>query len=814
MSTTDLSPHIDTIKYLATLTSKPSFKQEFDRRTDDLSNDVSFLIKMEAKRLAKSCIRSIDLRAKLKDECRLYTYNDIDHYLSANAIAEFERLIDEYGYYCFGVYEGILEFAKSEKQRYQSQQEELQSRQYTTEVDDNQYAVPGQALLKYPIRKEERLNYVTHIEVFFADNKSAFATTLDVSVHGLRIRLKDVTQVDNLEINQTVSVMFRDSDRAAGLHRDPVFFQVLGLNVNNGKASAHLYRNGTNENVRYERFVAELFRLHKRRYKVNLDNVEMAIGTKIYEQAFANNSPSLPVFIADTKRHGFVAKYTSINASTKPIIDYWTNEKKQLMLGYLFSNERMQSMIDDANKSSIIVYSFHHIKDEKIYFYSASHEELLLHPELADTFLSYASRKVSWRVFKLSCDDIPVGQGHAESSVPVGVDKEIDRQNKPLSPRLLGRISELVYMISITDITNDIAQECYQQRTLNKDNIKLLSQFGHPRNKPPFVMEAYRHKQTELRRQTRYVLRTPVLIKAPAYNIIAYTEDISVSGLKLELEEPYLERVNSKVKISFTKLRDITESYDLNNLQYHVKHISEDKQVLHLEAVSVNEASEAEQFFAELIANNSDKLPPITFEESVPGISHALRTLHARSTSQFCAYVEKKQQGFMPAMVSTNQLDKAWMEITHNDTNSSKIELSWLYQDDATEHAFVGHALKDLQIDPKLLNTELYVSVLDDGATGKQQVMTKWQYEIPTHQDKKAFMLNASQQGRFYALNITINKALKPDLEMLEHELLYLSQHAIHKATHFEERMWDLAGCIFVKDISDEVAARYRINSN
>lgn len=811
MMTPDLAPYSDIIRSLAPLVNKSSFNDEFERRTKKMSTDTRFLVKMEVKRLAKPCIRSIDLRAKVKDDCRLYNYQGIEHYLHINGILYFEKLVKRYGQYSFGVYEGVHEFALAEKQKL----EQLSSQSTTQHVELNkpfeQFITPCQELLNYPVRKEERLNYVTQIEVFFADNKSVHATTLDISLHGLRIRFKEAEHIALVKTFQPLSVVFRSVERSSGLTRDSIPFKVLGLSGEGSKTSVHLYRESNAEHVRFETFVNDLFRLHKRRYKVNLDNVEMAVGTKIYEQSFANNTPSLPVFVSRENDNAFIAKYASINGSTKRILDYWTNEEKQLMLGYLLNPERLSILANDNGSCpSMIVYSFHHIKDERIYFYSASQEELNAHPKVAETFLSYGSRKVSWRVFRLECSDILAGQSFTPSSVPDGVNKEIDRLNRPLSPRLSGRLSELSNMISVTDITNEAGQECYQKRKLTKQNIKHLQVFGHARNKPPGLIEAFRHKDAELRRQTRYVLRTPVLIKTISHTITAYTEDVSVSGLKLELEEPYTHRLNSKVHISFSKLQEITESFDLNDLKYRVKHINYDKQVLHLEAVSDDEASEAEQFFAELIANNADQLPTVSCEESIPGISSALRNLHAKTTPQFCAYVEKKQQGFLPAMATMNQVRAPWISLLHQDASLATVNLSWLYQDDDSNEAFIRQALKLLRIDPKIISTEVFVAFNAAAKNANQRILAKWQYQLPTHRSKHQFIKQALENGQFFAFNVCINKALKPDLEKLEQELLYLGQHAIHKATHFEERMWDIAGCIFLTDISDEVRYRYK----
>ncbi|MFC4701835.1 PilZ domain-containing protein [Glaciecola siphonariae] len=814
MMTPDLAPHADIIKALAPLANRASFNAEFDKRTAKLTADTRFLVKMEIKRLAKPCIRSLDLRAKVKDDCRLYTYQGIDHYLHINGILYFEKLVERYGEYTFGVYEGMHEFALAERQK-------LEKQLLTPAVPANelyepseQYVTPCQELLNFPTRKEERLNYVTQIEVFFSDATSAHATTLDISMHGLRIRLKDSKRLEAVRPFESISVVFRSVERTSGITRDPIIYKILGVSGDPGKASIHLYREQGHEHALFEAFVQDLFRLHKRRYKVNLDNVEMAVGSKIYEQSFANNTPTLPVFIAKDAGGNYLAKYASVNGSTKRIIDYWTNEDKDLMLGYLLNAERLLKLAtDNGSNPNLVVYSFHHVKDEKIYFYSASQAQLEHYPELADTFLSYGSRKVSWRVFRLTCSDVLPGAGVSPTSVPDGVSKEIDKLNKPPSPRLQGRLGEITHMISVTDITNDAGQECYQKRKLIKENIKHLHVFGHPRNKPPAAVEVFRHKDAELRRQTRYVLRTPVVIKTSSFSIVGFTEDISVSGLKLELEEPYHQRLNSKVNISFIKLQDITESFDLDNLQYRVKHINYDQQVLHLEAVSENESSEAEQFFAELIANNAERLPAITFEESIPGISSALRAIHAKTTPQFCAYVEKKQQGFLPAMATMNHIRTPWMKFLHHNDNLASVDLAWLYQDDALSEPTIKQSLKLLRIDPKPITTEIYVAYDSGVLAPHERLKAKWQYQLPSHKAKQQFIKHAQEQGEFFAFHVTINKALKPDLEKVEQELLYLSQHAIHKATHFEERMWDIAGCIFLSDISDEVLYRYGANS-
>lgn len=812
LSADETSAYRSIIQTLAPLVNKANFNAEFERQTKSIAPDTRFLVKMEIKRLAKPCIRSIDLRTIVIDECRLFRHHGIQHYLNVNGILDFEKLVKRYGEYTFGVYEGVYELANREKEQMFSQQKRGSSKTDLI-VPDDKYVTPCQDLLNFPVRKQERLNFVTPIEVFFADNSSVHGSTLDISGHGLRIRLKEADMLSKIKTVDPVNVVFRALDKSHGMSRESIEYRVLKISGEKTKAYIHLYRDGS-KNKLFDDFVVQLIKLHKHRYKVNLDNVEMAMTSKIYEQSFASNTPTLPIFVCRDKNEFFFAQYASMNNNNKHILDYWTDERGNQLIGFLINPVRVHRLLNsNQSYSQLTIYCFNHIKDEKIYFYSATDHELNKHPELKSTFLSYGSRKVSWRVFKVTISDVLPSDAFSPTSIPNGVNKKIDRLNHTLSARLQAKLHDITNMVSVTDITNDLAQECYQTRALHKHKIKLLSNFGHARNKLPKLVESYRHKQKELRRQTRYVLRSPVIVRTNTQYITGVTEDVSVSGLKLELNEPFTQRLNTKIEITFVKLQEITEHFELKNLHYRVVHINIDKQVLHLQAVSEDEMSIAESFFSQLISNNSERLRPVNQDEAVPGISMALRNINSKNSPQFCAYVEKKIQGFLPAMATVSQVRSKWMDFLHHDQSLASVNLSWLYQDIEQGKDFVNQALKVLKIDPRPNKTEIFVAAPSQSEVSIHVARAKWQYEFSTHRARQSFIKNALGTGEFIAFSVTINKALKPDLEKIEQELLYLSHHAIHKATYFEERMWDIAGALFLTDITQEVLLRYKLDS-
>lgn len=806
----DLSPYRHLIQGLAPLVNKSNFHAEFERQAKTISVDLRFLVKMEIKRLAKPCIRSIDLRTIVKDECRLFQQRGIEHYLSVNGILAFEKLVKRYGEYTFGVYEGVLEEAHKEKEQYLVVQKKGNA---LTELvlPDEKYSVPCQELLNFPIRKQERLNYVVAIEVFFTDNSSAHASTLDISINGLRIKFKDPDIVQKIKAFEAIQVVFRGVSKHHGLSRESIEYQVLRISGQSDKANIHLYRDG-DKTTAFNTFVDDLIKLNKHRYKVNLDNVEMAMASKVYEQSFSNTSPTLPVFICRKQNDFYHAHYASMNSQNKHILDYWTDENGNNLLGFLINPSRIHQLLNDSSAySQLTIYCFNHVKDEKIYFYSATAQELAKHPELLSTFLSYGSRKVSWRVYQITCSDVRPLDAFSPTSIPDGINKKIDLLNRTISPRLQGKLNEISNMVSVTDITSGCGQICYQNLKLYKHKIKLLKAFGHARNRLPRLLQSFRHKQQELRRQVRYILRTPVILKSSALCIKGITEDISVSGLKIELDEPFTQRMNSKVALTFIKLQEITNHFELKNLQYRVVHINIDKHVLHLQALADEEMSIAENFFSQLIANNSDKLPLLHEEEPLSGFGTALRNLHSKNSPQFCAYIEKTPQGYLPAMATVSQVRAKWMDFLHHDKSLAVVSLAWLYQDTEEGKDLVNHALKVLKVDPSAIKTEIYIAKPSRHTVSINIARAKWQYEFQNDRAKQSFIKQSVRSGEFLAFSVTINKALKPDLEKIEQELLYLSQHAVHKATYFEERMWDIAGTLFLTDITNEVLYRYSI---
>ncbi len=812
--TNDLAEHSYLIQKLAPFAEKPEFSRLLNEATEDFSNEHRFLLKMEMKRLSKPCIRSIDLRTRVSSPCELISHQGIKHYLHQPAVYLFEELVERYGIYTFGVYESVSSLAEHEFNANAGAMTSIEDQQPDSrKSNSDKYIVNSKQLLHYSHRCEERMNYVVLIEIFLGNNKSLFATTVDISISGLKLKLKSTESLDMIKAFSSVNIVFRGFASDSGLIKDAIEYRVLGISGDGEKARIHVYRDSRKGPQLFNNYVKKLIKIHKRKYKVNLDNSVAALSDKIHEQSFASTTPSLSVFLDSHDPQTPVAKFACVNGTNKEIMDYWLDEDDEQNIGFLLNPTRLLSLITNLSSNACLwAYSFTHIKGGKVYFYSATNAELELQPELKSVFLSYASRKASWRVYKIACTDIDPKSAYVPSAMPSGINRKIDRLNRPLVPRLESKLQNIKHMISLIDVTHLVAQQCYQRNTLDRDKIKLLVAFGHPRNKPPMPVLSFRYKQEELRKETRYKLRTAVKLESYDSHITGVSEDCSISGLKIELDSPFEQRINSRVSIAFPVLQKKTTQFMLVDLKYRVKHINYDKRVLHLEAITEQELSVAEKFFTQLIETNKDKLKTITNEESVPGMSLALRCMQARNTPQLCTYMQKHNGGYFPITTSMQPVRASWLNLLKHDMPATKMNNSWLFQDKHKSNAFIRDAMRTLRLDQRPITAEIYVAFDPTELDYEAAIVAQWENELTTHRSKLQFIKTAMARGEFYAFSVHISRSNRPDTSFLEQELLYVTRYAIHKAKQLEEQMWDICGQVYLTDITQEAIYRYQLN--
>ena len=806
----DLEEYQHIIEQLKPMISEPEFNQALMQVASSVPKPKRFLIKMELKRLARPCIRSIDLRSQSKGECREYEYDGTRHYLDDNGIEVFERQVRSFGDYTIGVYEAVLS-SKSESRR-KSRDADLADPEENLAIKHNSdpFCAPVVQFGDFYQRAEERMNYAVGIEVFNDANKGVTATTVDVSVGGLKIK---VNQKEQFKTGESVTVQFRGFEGEYAIDKKlGIPYTVVSIDHSRKEQRLSLKRVFDIPNPGFDDFLEKFIHGNKRRYKVNMDNTLDAIQLKAYEQYFTPNFTSVPVYIEELDGQ-YVPKYALANDCNRDLLYYWTDEVYELKLGYAINHSRIKAMLEmPVPQRETYIYSFNHIKDDKIYFYSATREELLKDEDLMPVFLGYGARKASWRIYKVQLTDVNLDDVHTPLSIPDVVSATVKRQNQPPPPRLLAKLKHVSHVALITDITDEHNHSGYESLPIQKERISALKKYGHPRNKIPPAVSMFRFKYHNQRKETRYQLRTRVEVMVDDIVLEGVSEDVSVKGLRIELGTFYHGAENSEVKISFPQLQKVTQKYDLTNLLYRVKGISADRNVIHLQAIHDLVNTTAQRFFDELIRKNKSRLKAYKEEEDIPGIGTALRNLYAQNLLNTAFFIRKDGVDFVPDAVVSHNHQSRLHNLLSFDAEPGFYNLYALYNTAGPQADFISSTLKKIKTNRKPISRELFVAFDPSRPLKNGAIISRFSEQFKSPSARKSFISEAMNRGQFIAIKVFLARTGRPDTEFIQSEISYVGVYAVHRAKVVEEQLWNVVGMGDLLDITDDVMQRHQFS--
>ena len=804
----EFEEYTDLIERLKPMINEPEFNQVLNQVASHLTRDKRFLLKMELKRLARPCIRVIDLRGKVDGECELYEHDGRPHYLDTIAIEAFEKQVRIFGQYTLGVYEAVHRTENNLKLMREDalNQAPVDVADEPEEDPEKRYLAEKTSLMSYPKRDDERMNYAVALELFTEHNNSVLGTSMDISNNGMRVKVNS----DYLFTpNEKLSVYFRGMEAEYALDKKHgISYLIVEIERGKKEQRLRLQRVTEESNPAFDEFMEKFIHGNKRRYKVNMDNTLEAIKSKTCEQYFTPRFPSLPVFI-DCIDDQYIARYAMVNDANREILNYWADESDNLRLGFMANHQRIASLANmPKHQRSLFVFVFTHVKDGKVYFYSATMQELAAHPNLHSVFLGFGARKVSWRVFKLQLSDVTSEDAHVPLSIPDSVSETVKRQNHPPAPRLMARLKNISHILLVTDVTSDAGQQCYEKFPLKRSELAKLKVFGHARNKPPADIKVFRFKYLEQRIESRYQLRSKVELTFDDITLTGVSEDASVNGLRIELDTFFHGAQNNRVSLAFPQLQKITKKYRLDNLQYRVINMSGDRNVLHLKAIN-EEGNVAKSFFDDLIKNNKNRLKTYADEEEIPGIGHALRCMYAKNVENIAFFIKKDNNRYVPDTVIDHGQSSRIAQLGAQFAEPGQFNLEFLYRDRSKEYAFIPEAISQLRIEPNPLYRELYIAFNPAESELQKAIEPRFSEQFLDNDQRKSFIQKALANGQFIAIHVYMSLTGRPDLDLLQSEFNYVSVYAIHRAKELEEQLWSIGAMGNLIDITDEVMHRY-----
>ena len=811
----DLEEYHDIIEELKPMINEPEFNQVLNQVASAIPKQKRFLLKMELMRLARPCIRLIDLRGLVDGKCRIYEHQGKEHSLDDIAIETFERQVRIFGEYTIGVYEAVTNTENNFRVMYKKEQQAAKVKRNKPEVVKakiENFQAPLIQFGSFAQRGEERMNFSVNIEMFTEMNKSIQATTVDVSVNGLKVK---ASKEHLFKPDERLTVQFRGLEKEYLLDkRQGVAYIISSVERTKDDQRLNLKRQFDIPFPSFDKFFERFIHGNKRRYKVNLDNTITAIQNKTYEQYYIPNFASIPVFIEQIENQ-YIPKYALANDCNREEIQYWANELQDLKIGYLLTEERIKHGLSLAKgQQEMFIFVFNHIKNEKVYFYSATHAELNEKPDLKKLFLGFGSRKASWRIYKLQFTQVDPEQSYRPLSIGNSINDKVKRQNQKPSPRLMSRLKNIKHVALLTNITDDISTEHYQKYKIKREQLAQLKVFGHPRNKPPALVTVYRFKYFNQRRETRFLLRTAVQVNIDNVIFEGHTEDISTQGLKIELEKFFHQHDKAKITLTFPQLQSVTSKFELSDLPYVVRNVSKDRHVVHLQNFVTEESNIARRFFEALIKSNRSKLRAYRDEEEVSGIGEALRNIYSHNVLNVAYFLRKDGVEFVPDAVATSSTSNRLTKLLRFQAKPDQFNLYPLYRNAKIRHDFINSTLAKVKPNDRPEMRELYIAFDPSKELIGDAINSYFAEQFTQPEKRRQFIAEALKNGQFIAVKVFLGRTGRPDFETMQSELNYVSVYAVHKAKSLEEQLWNVSAMGDIIDVTDEVLRRFEFTES
>lgn len=828
MTTNDLQAYSGVLQRLKPLINTPLFDQEFRLLTGDLAKSQQFLIKMELKRLGQPCTYYIDLRGRVDGEVRAFVHKGQTHYLDEVAIRTFEKGIQQYGHYTIGIFEEVTNTDNNFRVRHkQETNKRLQvvlsgetsdvltgSVVPTSDIDATANDYKAAQLLRfagYNIRSEERMNFSIDIEVVLQDEDRFPASTSDLSVSGCKIKIPLAIE---MTAGQKIAIFFRglEQEFAFGMNNG-IPYQVIDVESADKSYYVRLKRLPLADEKGFSEFLQHFIHGNKRRYKVNLDNTYEAVFIKGYEQFYLPRISSLPVFLA-VKEGKALPSCVLTTENSRHLMHYFQDERQQNVLPQLLHVRRIkQCLAKEANENSTVLYTFTHAAKGRLFFYSATTEELQQYAELKAVFFGFGAAKASFRAFRMSVLRTVPAHAHILLSLPNTVDQEVQKLNQPPNPLIANFIRDLRYIVSLTDISTTQSNNLYKAMTYDAALVNQLKVFGHAKLEQVPPIESASVQYVNLRSESRFLYKTTVLLERDkSGDITAFSRDFSSKGLQLECSEPIEFVKGDKVRISLPELQKITTKHQLSALPYEVMAVSKNKLIINMRVIDPTNDHPGKIFFQQLINNNRSKLTMAEETPKFPGLGPALRNMYVKALDTFAFYVHRQGVRYNLDVVAMGAKPSALHKLlAHFSEDSASITMLPLLKNNATNLQFANQ-LKKMKRQEVPFSYEVFLRFTPDQQSIEQSFETRFDFDFQQQNAKKEFVDDVVSSGLLFAFKIFLSRTGRPDTEHIAKELGYVSTYAIHKAKVLEEELWSVVGVGDVIDITDEVLLRFNLS--
>lgn len=659
------------------------------------SRNQAFLEQHERQRLSKLCNRTIDLRGKVPGECQAYQFGGKTHYLDDRAYLIAKQLLERFnGRYTFGVYETVLkalkELSAKDKSAAEKELEFILSRS-RSEVQ----LIPFSGQLQ---RNESRIIFATPVGINVAD-VSYHGATMDITSSAISIALK---RVSTLEKGDKVLVSFSELAAQPELKLlTNISYSVLAIEHDNLRTRLVLLRGRKDDEAVTQQLDLWCQQHHSPEY-LDLDNELFNLACSYYQHLYCRTLTS-PQFWLDPNDSQDPIKAFQLVPTSESTLDPFRKEGN-IDLSLLPFNEIITEQCDLLLQ----------ISSQEVHI--AHRDDVSQVASLLDTHLSQESS----HVFLLRTQKIDVNVLDFEHEISLIAEDALEYADN-LEKRLNG-------IGLITSVTN-ISSCCTMLDQSSAESVIAIAapwQGGKSITPSDF-------KHTINREKSRYLIHTSIQMLANGIKFKTTTDDVSTSGLSLNIPGNITLALGSRVSIDFVRWQQQTSSVKLTKLTYHVRRCRfwDGETHIGLERDKMTATSSVNQFFMSTIKRSKAQLSKDNQDTIISQESEIFGGLLGRhlSTIPFYLAMDDDNKRILQAVVSTHNshTNTLWLAFQNlvtmmsallnslPDSTTDSIHFGiYCYQDNAsnwqvaTDHSFHSTSEKSLFINRALANKEHY----------------------------------------------------------------------------------------------------------
>lgn len=829
----DLQDFKDIIEELKSVISDPDFDRQFKTATADVPKAKQFLIKMELKRLAQPSNRQIDLRGHVQGDPFAYEYKGLVHHVDELAKDIFEHQVSKFGRYTVGVFESVMAAENNNRVLHKKEQEQRlaeknkqqakgkkQNGEKEQEKVISEFGVSTVHFTQYGIRHEERMNFSINVELQFGIGNVLKASTSDLSISGAKVKIPAAKEV---AIGQKLALYLTglEEEYQLGL-KDGIQYEIVGIeSADNSSNYIRMKRTFLEDVNSFDDFLEKFINGNKRRYKVNLENTLDAIVIKAFEQYYLPRTNTLPVFLRQVQGR-LLPTMALATENNRANLGYFSDENNALILQQILNESRIEKIVNsDKEVKETTLFCFTHAKAGRLYFYTATTEELAEQPELQSLFIGFGSSKPSWQTYKLQVVATDEKSAFIPLSIPDSAGPEVKKLNQPPSPKVNAMLRDIRYVAMLTPLDAQTFVDDYQEHNAwDKSKVQALKHFGHPKLKRYITINIETIDYVNLRSEDRYLYKTGIEIEpedgeelAEDEKELGSTRDFSTQGLQIVLDEPGDYKKGQVIKLAMPDLQKITKSFELKHLPYEIMAVSKSKTIMNLRAYDKDSNHSARPFFNKLIEQNKSKLTPAKMESRYPGLSNCLRNLAAKTINHMPMYFSKESSRVKVNTIGTSLEKNVLVHLLKKyKPSSADASLYPILKENAVSAVFAPELNNMNRTDrPKYM--DLYVRYRFNQEQEDQAFISQFEQQFKTAEAKRAFIDSTINNDCLLVYRIYLSRTGRPDMDFISKELSYVGNYAIHRAKELEEKLWSVIGVGEVVDITEEVLLRYNTSA-